>query len=50
MDEISGTGYPRQQITWASVKTDTPWDFERLEAELIAESLRKWAELWELDA
>jgi hypothetical protein len=43
MDEVSGTGYPKRDITWSTTTVEgRGWDFERIEAELILESLRKF--------
>lgn len=48
MDEVSGgSGYPRREVTWTTVETDVPWDFERAEAGMVLESLRKFVSLFE---
>jgi hypothetical protein len=49
MEEVSGgAGYPRRDVTWTTVSVEAgAWDPERIEAELVLESLRKFAGLFE---
>jgi hypothetical protein len=50
MDEISGTGYPKRDITWTTITVDgSGFDFERMEAERWLEVLRKITRAFEGD-